>query len=420
MLVTLIPLFDENMAVRAYSLFTQKKNHFLNPSLLGSGLRDGAAYVDGLEIIQSIGVETFSADKEVFVQVGDIALFSDISEQCGNAPHDRIVLLVDNSILPDVAYVRRLIELKAEGYKLAIRKLEVAQFEEYKRILRMMDYVFLNHKKIDINKAKVYFSKLYPNIKLCAVGIDDMETFEKLKADGGYQFYEGAFFRVPINKGEHEVSPLKVNYIRLLNMVNSPDFELTEAADVIGKDTALVISLLKMVNTLPVNSQITSIRHAAAMLGEKELKKWLTTAVAGELYTDKPNEITRHSLLRAKFAENLATVFSMGIQSAELFLMGLFSVLDVILDLPMEEALKKVQVSEKIKDALVDNKGPFALVLDFIKQYESANWQEVSRLMIVHDIDMQRVYDAYIESLQWYRDMFTAQEQELELEQEQE
>lgn len=406
MLVTVIPLFDENMAVSAYSLFTQKTNYFLNPSFLGTGQFDGAAHVEGLEVIQSMGMETLSDDKEVFVPVGNISLFSDIAGQC-DAPHERLVLLLDNSILPEEMYVKRLRELKADGYKLAMRKLEVAKFEAYREILLLMDYILLDHKKIDISKAKIYFGKIYPNIKLCAGNIETMDIFEKLKADGGYQFYEGKFFRMPINKGEHEVSPLKVNYIQLLNMVNSEEFELTEAADVIGRDTALVISLLKMVNRLSINSKITSIRHAAAMLGEKELKKWLTTAVAGELYTDKPNEITRLSLLRAKFAENLAKAFSLGAQSSELFLMGLFSVLDVILEIPMADALEIVKVSKNISDALVEHKGAFALILEFITQYENANWQEVSRLMVVHNIDMDTVYDAYIKSLMWYRDMIS-------------
>jgi len=235
-----------------------------------------------------------------------------------------------------------------------------------------------------------------------------METFDKLKAAGGYSLYEGEFFRIPGNRSEHEVSPLKVNYIQLLNMVNSPEFELTEAADIIGRDTALVISLLKMVNRMTRNSTIASIRHPAAMLGEKELRKWLITAVAGQLYTDKPNELTRMSLLRAKFAENLAPVFSLAIQSSELFLMGLFSVLDVILDMPMKDALETIKVSQNISDALVYHKGIFAFPLEFILQYENANWQEVSRLMIVNNIEMQPVYDAYLNALRWYRDTIFA------------
>ena len=407
MLVSIIPLFDEDIAVRAYSLFVQKKNYFLNPNLLGGAQFDGAGHVDGLEVIDNMGMETLSNDAEVFVQVSNISVFSDIENQC-DAPHERVVLLLDNTVLPSDMYLDRMKALRKSGYKLAIRKLEVSQFEDYREVLQLMDYILLNQRKIDISKAKIYFQSLFPNIKLCAVGVDSMETFEKLKAAGGYSLYEGEFFRIPGNRSEHEVSPLKVNYIQLLNMVNSPEFELTEAADIIGRDTALVISLLKMVNRMTRNSTITSIRHAAAMLGEKELRKWLITAVAGQLYTDKPNELTRMSLLRAKFAENLAPVFSMAIQSSELFLMGLFSVLDVILDMPMKDALETIKVSKNISDALVYHKGIFAFPLEFILQYENANWQEVSRLMIVHNIEMQPVYDAYLNALRWYRDTIFA------------
>lgn len=407
MLVSIIPLFDEDIAVRAYSLFVQKKNYFLNPNLLGGAQFDGAGHVDGLEVIDNMGMETLSNDAEVFVQVSNISVFSDIENQC-DAPHERVVLLLDNTVLPSDMYLDRLRALRKSGYKLAIRKLEVSQFEDYREVLQLMDYILLNQRKIDISKAKIYFQSLFPNIKLCAVGVDSMETFDKLKAAGGYSLYEGEFFRIPGNRSEHEVSPLKVNYIQLLNMVNSPEFELTEAADIIGRDTALVISLLKMVNRMTRNSTITSIRHAAAMLGEKELRKWLITAVAGQLYTDKPNELTRMSLLRAKFAENLAPIFSMAIQSSELFLMGLFSVLDVILDMPMKDALETIKVSKNISDALVYHKGIFAFPLEFILQYENANWQEVSRLMIVHNIEMQPVYDAYLNALRWYRDTIFA------------
>lgn len=407
MLVSIIPLFDEDIAVRAYSLFVQKKNYFLNPNLLGGAQFDGAGHVDGLEVIDNMGMETLSNDAEVFVQVSNISVFSDIENQC-DAPHERVVLLLDNTVLPSDMYLDRLKALRKSGYKLAIRKLEVSQFEDYREVLQLMDYILLNQRKIDISKAKIYFQSLFPNIKLCAVGVDSMETFDKLKAAGGYSLYEGEFFRIPGNRSEHEVSPLKVNYIQLLNMVNSPEFELTEAADIIGRDTALVISLLKMVNRMTRNSTITSIRHAAAMLGEKELRKWLITAVAGQLYTDKPNELTRMSLLRAKFAENLAPVFSMAIQSSELFLMGLFSVLDVILDMPMKDALETIKVSKNISDALVYHKGIFAFPLEFILQYENANWQEVSRLMIVHNIEMHPVYDAYLNALRWYRDTIFA------------
>lgn len=406
MLATLIPLFDENMSVRAYSLFSQKDNYFLSPSYNSTSIFDGAGRINGLEIIESLNIETLSKDKEIFVPVTNISIFSDISEQC-SAPHNRIVLLIDNTVLPTETYINRLQELRNQGYRLAMRKLPISSFEDYRPILLLTDYIFLNHKKININNAKVYFSNVYPNVQLIAGNISTQEEFEKLKEKGGYAFYEGEFYRMPVTKGDTTVSPLKINYIELLNIVNEDSFDLTDAADIIGRDTALVISLLEMANHMAINSEITSIRHAAAMLGQRELKKWITVAVTKELCQNKPNEITRLSLLRAKFAENLAPVLNMAMKSQELFLMGLFSVLDLILNKTMEEALSMLKVSKDIQDALIHGTGNFAMVYDFMKQYENANWQEISRIMIIHNIETDQVSNAYRKALEWYRDLFS-------------
>ena len=404
MLLALVPLFDADMAVRAYSIFTQRDNFFLDPMMQGTMQNDGAAAVYGLEMIEKMGIETISEDSEIFVSVTNISIFTDMEEQC-SAPHERIVILIDNTIPPVDMYVNRLRELKDKGYKLAIRKLAVADFENYSEVFRLMDYVLLNNRKIAIDKAKIYFGKLYPNIRLVAGNISDMDTFEKLKVSGGYQLYEGDFYRMPVTRGNTEISPLKVNYIALMNSVNSPDFDLEEAADVIGRDPALTISLLQMVNRMTVNSGITTIRHAAAMLGQKELRQWINTAVVKELYADKPSEITRLSLLRAKFAEYLAIPFNMAVKQEELFLMGLVSVLDVILETSMEEALAKIKVTGEVSTALTRGEGPLANVMELVRQYESANWQEVTRLLLLADVEVSVVNDCYMKSLYWYRQL---------------
>ena len=404
MLATLIPLFDDNMSVCAYSVFARKENHFLNPNYEGGARYDGAGTVHELEVVSSMGVSTLSGGKEVFVPINQFSIFAEISLQC-TVPANKVVLLMDNTITPEETYVKRVRELKEQGYKLAIRKLPISSFEAYRNILSKCDYILLDHIKIDVNKAKVYFGKVYPNIKLCAVNVDTQEDYQELKEDGGYDLYEGSFFRMPVNSTETEVSPLKVNYIELLNVVNAPDFDLTDAADVIGKDPALVISLLEMVNRMALNSEITSIRHAAAMLGQRELKRWINTAVTKELCADKPSEITRLVMIRAKFAENLAESFELAMMAQELFIMGLFSALDIMLEKPMEEALKMVQVSKHVKDALLEGTGEFAPVLNFIKRYEDADWTEVSRLMVIGNMDMDKVYEAYLNALKWYRDL---------------
>ncbi len=405
MLASLIPLFDGSMKVHAYSVFAQKQNYLKDPAYFGIGRLDGASNVDGLDIIDSIGMTTLSDDKEVFIELNNISIFADLDLQC-STPHSKIVLLINSNITPQDQYIERIKELKSKGYKFAIRELVDADYDTYTEILKLMDYILLDHKKLSIKHAKKFFQTEYPDVKLCAVNIDSQEEFDSLKEEGEFELYEGDFFRAPVLKGGEEVAPLKATYIQLINVVNDEDFELTKAADVIERDTVLVISLLKMVNRMTVNSGVKSVRHAAAMLGQKEMRQWINTAVTKELCADKPSEISRLSLQRAKFAQNLAGSFGLQQFDSELFLVGLFSVIDIILNKPMEEALEMVKLSKDISEAILNHTGKYGNVLEFIIKYEEASWQEVSRQMLLQKIEMKDVYDAYIESLRWYRDLF--------------
>lgn len=406
MLVTLIPFFDKNMKVSAYSLFSQKENYLLNPDLQGVAMLNGAGRIDGLEVIENIGLDTLTPDTDVFLHIGNINVFSDIESQIDKKMRSRLVLLFDNSITNTDDYRNRLGALKEAGFKMAMYKIPIAEFESKKELLQMMTYIILDCKKIHLDKAKIYFSHQFPQIKICVGNVEKQETFDKLKDDEMFPLFEGRFYRLPVTKGETKIEPLKVNYLELMNIVNDADYELTQAADVIGRDTALVVSLLDMVNRIAINSKVTSIRHAAAILGQKELKKWINTVITKELCADKPNEINRISLLRAKFAECLAPAFGLAAKSSELFLMGLFSVLDIILDVPMEEALGRVNVSKDIRDAILEQKGELSEVFEFMKAYENADWQEVCRMLIVKEIDIDTIYDAYTETVVWYRKMF--------------
>lgn len=409
MMLTLIPFFDRNMSVSAYSLFTRKNNFLMNPSLLGSRQFDGAAYVDGLELIQELGTTTLSGGKPIFVSLNNISIFSSLESECKNTNHAPI-LLIDQTFPPVSMYTDRIRELREFGYHFAIRNLPVHCYEDYAPILSQMDYILIDCQKIDAVKASFYFRKLYPDICICASNIPDMETFGKLSPAETISLFEGTFFRMPVTRGEHKVSPLKINYISLLNLIEEDDFDLTKAADIISQDTALIISLLRLANTRSFNSEITSVRVAVSMLGQKDLTRWIQTTVIEKLYSDKPNELMRLSLLRAKFAENLAPVFGMAMRSQELFLTGLFSILDIILDCSMEEALSMVRVSGKIRTALLEHTGSLAEVLHFIVKYESAEWQEVSRQLVLKNIEIPDVSHAWVSSLQWYAKLIAMNE----------
>ena len=409
MMLTLIPFFDRNMSVSAYSLFTRKNNFLMNPSLLGSRQFDGAAYVDGLELIQELGTTTLSGGKPIFVSLNNISIFSSLESECKNTNHAPI-LLIDQTFPPVSMYTDRIRELREFGYHFAIRNLPVHCYEDYAPILSQMDYVLIDCQKIDAVKASFYFRKLYPDICICASNIPDMETFGKLSPAETISLFEGTFFRMPVTRGEHKVSPLKINYISLLNLIEEDDFDLTKAADILSQDTARIISLLRLANTRSFNSEITSVRVAVSMLGQKDLTRWIQTTVIEKLCSDKPNELMRLSLLRAKFAENLAPVFGMAMRSQELFLTGLFSILDIILDCSMEEALSMVRVSGKIRTALLEHTGSLAEVLHFIVKYESAEWQEVSRQLVLKNIEIPDVSHAWVSSLQWYAKLITMNE----------
>ena len=405
MLATLVPLFYEDMSVASYCLYAQKENMYEHPHLLGAGKYDGAGSIVGIEVFDSVSEDDLVANCSIMIPINNISLFSNIEQQLTGFK-GRIILLVDQSIKPEDSYAKRLSDLKSKGFKLAIKDLPLASVPEFKEILKDFDLFLVNSDTGDVIKQGKEFKKLLPNIEFCAENLHTREEFDDAKDSGLFKIFEGTFFRVPINTRDTEVTPIKINYMKLMNVINQKDFDLEDVADVIGVDPALSIELLKIANKLTLNSNIRSIQQATALLGQKELRRWLNTTLFNGLAAGKPNEITRLSLIRARFAENLAPAFDYAMRKDELFLMGLFSLLNLILDMPMDDALSQVGVSNEIKRALVNDDGIFSPQLQFLLSYEAGDWQEISRLMVLHDIEMHEVYDAYVEALKWYGSMF--------------
>ncbi|NEX01558.1 EAL and modified HD-GYP domain-containing signal transduction protein [Pseudobutyrivibrio sp. NOR37] len=405
MLATLVPLFFEDMSVASYCLYAQKENMFEHPHLLGAGKYDGAGSIVGIEVFDSISETDLIDNCSIIIPINNISLFSNIEQQLTRF-QGRIMLLLDQSIKPEDSYNKRIVDLKNKGFKLAIKDLPLANVEDYKTLLKDFDLFLVNSDTGDVVEQAKAFRKVLPSIDFCAENLHSKEEFDAAKDSGLFKIFEGTFFRIPINTQDTEVTPIKMNYMKLMSVINRPDFDLEDVANVIGQDPALSIELLKIANKLTLNSNIRSIQQATALLGQRELRRWLNTTLFNGLAAGKPNEITRLSLIRARFAENLALVFDYAMRKDELFLMGLFSLLNLILDMPMEEALTQVGVSNEIKKALVSGDGIFAPQLDFLLSYEAGDWQEVSRLMVLHDIEMHVVYDAYVEALKWYGNMF--------------
>lgn len=405
MLATIMPLFTPSKNVGGYSLIVEKENKLLNSMGQSSLSFDGNVSVAEFEVVNNLGLDVLAGDALVFLKLSQYSIFSDIENDCKVPPH-RVVFIITTKIPPAEDFVARIKDLKSKGFLFAMTKIKPEQFSEYGSVLGLMDFLFLNHQKVNLKKACDLFATAYPKIHLVATGVDTTEDFEALTKIDKLMLFEGNFLRVPVIQANAALAPLKMTYLELLKIVNVDDFDLTMAADIIGRDTALVISLLETANRMSANSQITSIRQATAMIGQKDLKKWINSGITKELCVDKPMEITRLSMVRAKFLENLAPLFNMAALDSELFLLGLFSVLDIILERPMDDALNMVNVSKQIHEALSGNTGPFADIFQFMMSYEDAQWHEVSRLLIIHNLTTKQIYQAYIDALVWFKSLF--------------
>ncbi len=407
LLIVPVPIFSKDMAVEAYIFRYQDGNEILEPGRSLSRF-DSAMNSPPLEMLKSVSLEILTLGKPIFVPIDNYMLLSDLSRQCTQPP-EQVVFLLDDTVNTGDEYIESIKRLKALKFRFAIRRLP--RIDPYMDILPLCDFIFFDHRNIDERDQQILrllAARDFKHLKAVYTHIMTKEMFE-IVSKHAPGWYEGRFYRVPLTKGAVSVSPLDVNLIHLSNEVRSPDFEFTKVAGIISKDTALSIALLKLVNSAYFGSRrkVASISQAVALLGQNEIRKWITTAVARLLGADKPGEVTRLSLLRARFAETLAPLFKLEAEAESLFLMGLFSVIDAVLDIPMSEALKIVQVSDDIQSALVDKKGKYFPVYEFILQYEAANWNVISRVLVVNGIRTSAIYDCYINSLTWYRDILT-------------
>ena len=408
-----VPFFDSSMTVHAYRMMTQDGD-----KLLGSAedhrMLGGELLAPALEFVREIGTEPFAGENDFFVEISKYQLLIGMPLSM-QIPPENLVCVIDKDTLQDNAAYAKLGILQRRGYRLAIDGFPRAISMD--TAVKVFDFVLLSCKdekfNLELKEIRPYIFKT----KLVITDVPDMDSFNKYSGARGV-LLSGNFYSQPITKGSVDVSPLKINALHLLGQINMDTFDLGEAANIIERDPALSISLLRFINAMnPDRSRkIDSIRNAVAILGQNEVKKWASIAISVNMGEDRPSEITRLSLLRAKFAENLAPAFEMAIKSGSLFISGLFSLLDVILQMPLGKAIDEVAASGEIREALMEHKGQLSEVLGLIFAYEHADWHNASIIMVRHGIDIEVLTKAFLDSLYWYRQLLDAIEDEEELE----
>ncbi len=400
-----IPVFDSNMAVVAYHVAFQQGDRLFGLANDFSALSE-AMYSPAVEMINTLGMEPFTGGKPVFVDINQFQFLADVPHQCYADPNLFVITLSRD--LPTEGYILdKLDGYKADGYKVALNN--IPHTKETAPLYKRADYIIMDSHIPQKREVFRFMHRNYRSAVKMFINVNDQAFFDDMNSLPTVLF-EGNFYSLPITHGTQTVSALKTNALRLINIVQQEDFDLDAVSDIIKRDPKFTISLLQFINSpaIGIRQKISSINAAVALLGQTEVKKWITVAVSTHLGDDKPTEVTKLSLIRAKFAENIATAFEMGVHAPSLFLAGLFSLLDVMLDKPMEEAIQEVFVDQKIHQALVDKQGPMSSVLKLIDLYEHANWEAVSIMIIRRSIELDAISQAYMDALVWYRDLINA------------
>lgn len=407
--VVAIPLFDHTMTVVAYRLCDRNADKLFGTA---NDYQEMGEYLlsPGLNLVEKVGIEPFAADKLLFADLNQYLLLMGVPTNL-HIPPEQLVCTLPCTIPQDDLILEKCRNLLGRGYRLALNGFPLQAPKS--PLMEMVSYVFLdygaNNYSTQLKAMMPYLQEKYVIIS----NLPDSASYDKVSSIPR-AYFSGRFYSQPITRNAGPISPLKVNALHLLSQTNQEDFDLGEVAQVVEKDPSISIALMRFINSpaLGMRQKISSIRNAVAILGQKEMRRWVNVAVSVSLAEDRPGEITRLSLVRAKFAENLANYYEMGVLAPSLFMAGLFSLLDVILERPMEDAINEISVDERVRMALVERKGPLYEVLDLIYAYEQASWDKVSINMIRNNLDVESITGAFIDALVWYKQLLMAIEEE--------
>ena len=255
-----------------------------------------------------------------------------------------------------------------------------------------------------------YIMTKYAEIQYIATDVSSQFWYEKVKKQG-YKLFQGFYFKQPrVVKKTKEIDQLKVNYLRLLKLTSSDVYvDFKEISQIIASDVALTYKLLRLLNSAAISplSPISSIPLAVSYLGENNLKKWIAMLAVRGVSEDKPMELVRISLVRARFAELLCKRMKPARDEKHVFLLGLLSLLDVALDMSKEDVFRDITVAAEIRDSLLTKSGPYSDIVTLFSDYEYAKWDEVTAFSNKNSLTDAEVNYAYVAAINWFNELLT-------------
>jgi len=289
-------------------------------------------------------------------------------------PKNKIVVEILEDVEPTPEIVSICSKLKENGYTLALD--DFVYDRKYEPLLELATIVKIDIRLTPLNTLVRTLNLLkHHRIKLLAEKVETEKEFV-LANRMGFSYFQGYFFCKPEGIRIKEISAIKLNLIRLLAEITKKEIALERLREIILSDVAITYKLLRFLNSayFYLLQKVTTVKHGVALLGEKELRSFCLVIIVSELATDKPDELVRLALVRAKFCELLGEQTALSeIECANLFLIGLFSLLDGMLGCSMSEILENLPINVVVKETLQGGENRYLVFLRLSEALEKNN-----------------------------------------------
>jgi len=351
------------------------------------------------DAVLEVGLDTLTGGRPAFLNLTKPLITSQVATLL---PKTAAVFELREDVEVDDTVVEACRDLHARGYRLALDDFVPGSAAE-----QLMPYV--SFVKIDVQLTDMPLVLELPRryksqrTTMVAEKVETREVFEATKK-AGYTLFQGYYFRRPVIQTGKAMPANHATYMRLLAELNREDLTILELEALIKQDAALSLKVLRCVNSaaLPLRREVRSIHDAVVLLGIKPIRQWASVWCLASVNTGGSPELATLALLRARSCELVAGDLK-ALDTSELFLVGLCSLLDAMLGRSMEEALEHLPLSPAAKQTLLGAPSPMRSVLDSILAQENGDWADVDLSAADAGVTPASLSNAYIGALRWAR-----------------
>jgi c-di-GMP-related signal transduction protein len=240
--------------------------------------------------------------------------------------------------------------------------------------------------------------------RMLAEKVETQADFAKAR-DQGFVYFQGYFFRRPEMLSTREMPASRLHYLRMLQEVSRPEIDVAGLERLIKSEASICYRLLRYLNSsmFGLKSEIHSVRHALSLLGEREARRWVRLVAAVAAGEEKTSDLLLSALVRGRFCEMLAPRVPHG--DSDLFLLGLLSLIDAMMEIPMHEVLDKIPLDKETKAVLLGQPSVLRPVFQLMLAHESGEWEAVGQLCESQHLESEDVATFYWQAQEWAREV---------------